>query len=238
MAAVNDNALGADAPAEPATALITPATASATTASATTAATAATEAPPINLSRRGLAAPDTSAAPGQRDQVRWVLALSAEERTRLRGLRHSRCGRPLVLQLPRGEPLQPGEWLGSDDGPALVQVEAAAEALLLVRAADPLELLRAAYHLGNRHVALEVKAGELRLLADPVLADLLRQRGLWLEAQLAPFLPEGGAYAAAGHGHGQGHSHSHAHSQAPGQVQAPQASLTCESAGGEPHGSA
>ena len=223
MAAVNDNALGPEAPAEPATALITPAP-----------ATDATEAPPISLSRRGLAAPDTSAAPGNRDQVRWALALSAEERTRLRGLRHSRCGQPLVLQLPRGEPLQPGEWLGGDDGPALVQVEAAAEALLLVRAADPLELLRAAYHLGNRHVALEVRAGELRLLADPVLADLLRQRGLWLEAQLAPFLPEGGAYAAAGHAHSHSHSHSHSQSHAPGQVQTSQASLTCDSPGGKP----
>jgi len=109
-----------------------------------------------------------------------------------------------LLQLPRGEPLQPGEWLGSDDGPALVRVEAADEALLVVRAADSLELLRAAYHLGNRHVALQVSATELRLLADPVLAEMLRQRGLHLEEQLAPFLPEGGAYASEGHGHTHG----------------------------------
>jgi urease accessory protein len=116
-----------------------------------------------------------------------------------------------LLQLPRGEPLQPGEWLGGDDGPALVQVEAASESLLLVRAAEPLELLRAAYHLGNRHVALQVTATELRLLDDPVLADLLRQRGLHLEHRQAPFLPEGGAYAAEG----QSHSHSQDHSPLP-----------------------
>jgi len=118
-----------------------------------------------------------------------------------------------LLQLPRGEPLQPGEWLGGDDGPALVQVEAATESLLLVRAAEPLELLRAAYHLGNRHVALQVTAAELRLLDDPVLADLLRQRGLHLEQRQAPFLPEGGAYAAEGPSHSHAHGHTHDHGQ-------------------------
>ncbi len=195
---MNDNALTPDAPADQATAAITP-------------AIDAREAPPISLTRRGLAAPGDSAALGKSGQARWVLALSADERTRLRGRRHSRCGQPLLLQLPRGEPLQPGEWLGGDDGPALVRVEAAAESLLLVRAADPLELLRAAYHLGNRHVALEVTATELRLLDDPVLADLLRQRGLRLEQRLAPFLPEGGAYAAIGHSHSHSHGHGHGH---------------------------
>ncbi len=164
-------------------------------------------APPITLTRRGLAAPSSP------DPARWALALSADDRTRLRGLRHSRCGQPLLLQLPRGEPLQPGEWLAGEGGPALVRVEAAAEALLLVSAADPLDLLRAAYHLGNRHVALEVTATELRLLDDPVLADLLLQRGLRLEHRLAPFLPEGGAYAATGHSHAHGHSHTQGASQ-------------------------
>jgi urease accessory protein len=119
-----------------------------------------------------------------------------------------------LLQLPRGEPLEPGEWLGLDEGPALVRVEAADEPLLLVQSADPLDLLRAAYHLGNRHVALEVSARELRLLDDPVLADLLRQRGLRLEQRRAPFLPEGGAYAVA-HAHSDDHGHSQDHSHGP-----------------------
>ena len=86
----------------------------------------------------------------------------------------------------------------------MVRVEAAPEELLLVRAADPLELLRAAYHLGNRHVALELLEGELRLLDDPVLADLLRRRGLALERRRLPFLPEPGAYAGHPHHHGAG----------------------------------
>ena len=119
-----------------------------------------------------------------------LLPLSADERSRLRGHRRSACGRDLVLQLERGEPLQPGEWLSGAAGDPPVRVEAAAEPLLLVRSLDPLDLLRAAYHLGNRHVALEVRSGELRLLEDPVLADLLVRRGLLLEHRQAPFVPE------------------------------------------------
>ncbi|MEB3264128.1 MAG: urease accessory protein UreE [Synechococcus sp.] len=146
--------------------------------------------------------------------TRLALALSAEERTRLRGLRHSRCGRPLLLQLPREQPLRPGEWLCSTApaDPTWVEVEAAPEPLLVVRSADPLALLQAAYHLGNRHVALEIRPGELRLLHDPVLAHLLSYRALEVDTALAPFQPESGAYShGAGHGHEHGHGHSHGH---------------------------
>ena len=128
------------------------------------------------------------------------LALGAEERTGLRGLRHSSCGRALLLQLPRGEALVPGELLAPAEGEQLVQVEAAPEALLRVRAHRPLALLQAAYHLGNRHVAMEIHTDELRLLRDSVLAQMLEHRGLAVEAMVAPFYPESGAY---------GHSHSH-----------------------------
>jgi len=161
---------------------------------------------PLLLTRR---LPPGSAA---RDPLR--LPLGADDRTRLRGLRQSLCGRALLLQLPRGEALAPGELLSDEEGGARVLVEAAPEPLLLVRAADALELLRAAYHLGNRHVALEVREGELRLLEDPVLADLLERRGLVLERRREPFLPEAGAYASGHghpHGHAQGHSEPHGH---------------------------
>jgi len=209
VAAVNDNAIGPEATPEPITACSERAF-SATAISA--AGIDRRSAPPLSLTRRRLPSPPAGGEPSR------ALALSADDRTRLRGLRHSLCGQPLLLQLPRGEPLQPGEWLGGDEGPALVQVEAAAESLLLVRAAEPLELLRAAYHLGNRHVALQVTATDLRLLDDPVLADLLRQRGLHLEQRQAPFLPEAGAYAAGvgGHGHGHGHIHDHGQKHDPG----------------------
>jgi len=156
------------------------------------------------LTRRLAAAPEAGPpAPPLR------LALSAHDRTRLRGHRRSLCGRDLLLQLERGEPLQPGEWLAGDAAAPPVRVEAAPEPLLLVRAGDPLALLQAAYHLGNRHVALELGPGELRLLWDPVLADLLARRGLTLERLEAPFLPEPGAYAGE-------HSHAHGAAPAPG----------------------
>lgn len=142
---------------------------------------------------------------------RLQLALTAEERTRLRGLRQTLTGDAVVLQLPRSEPLQPGEWLRPAEGPAWVEVVAAAEPLLVVRAADSLALLQAAYHLGNRHVAMELHADRLVLLQDSVLADLLRQRGLAVELAELPFQPEAGAYEGLGHHHHGHHDHGHSH---------------------------
>ena len=171
-------------------------------------------------------------APGERadERVGGVeplrLLLTADQRTSLRGHRVSACGRDLVLQLPRGAALQPGEWLSTASGDGLVRVEAAPETLLLVRSPDPLALLQAAYHLGNRHVAMELHPGELRILEDSVLADLLRQRGLAVDTVLAPFEPEAGAYAG-GHSHNPGHSHDpgpssgHAHSHGHGHGPSP-----------------
>ena len=171
-------------------------------------------------------------APGEQDGERGGgveplrLLLTADQRTSLRGHRVSACGRDLVLQLPRGAALQPGEWLSTASGDGLVRVEAAPETLLLVRSPDPLALLQAAYHLGNRHVAMELHPGELRILEDSVLADLLRQRGLAVDTVLAPFEPEAGAYAG-GHSHNPGHSHDpgpssgHAHSHGHGHGPSP-----------------
>ena len=164
---------------------------------------------PLLLSRR-LAPDATSDA-----TTLLVLSLSAAERQRLRGHCRSACGRDLLLQLPRGAALEPGERLAGDDGRPRVQVEAAPEPLLQVRCSDPLTLLRATYHLGNRHVALELRSGELRLLHDPVLAELLRGLGLTVGSITAPFEPEGGAYDSSGHGHGHNHSHSESHADDP-----------------------
>ena len=162
---------------------------------------------PLLLSRRlAVAAPDEAAA------RLLVLALNAADRQRLRGHCRSTCGRDLLLQLPRGGgPLTPQERLGGADGVARVRVEAAPEPLLQVRSDDPLTLLRAAYHLGNRHVALEIRPDGLRLLQDPVLAELLRGRGLRVEPLIAPFLPEGGAYAGHSHDHSHDHGGGHDH---------------------------
>ena len=134
------------------------------------------------------------------------LALTAQARTSLRGRRRTVCGRDVLLQLPRGAALEPGEVLApvGEAGP-LVRVEAAPEPLLQVSSSEPLALLQAAYHLGNRHVAMELHANRLLLLDDSVLADLLRRRGLQVECLEAPFCPEPGAYE----GHGHAHSHDH-----------------------------
>ena len=128
------------------------------------------------------------------------LPLTAEERTVLRGRRTTSCGRPVLLQLPREGSLQPGDLLGDQSGSTVVEVTAAPEALLRVQGSHPLELLQAAYHLGNRHVALELHEQQLLLPDDPVLADMLVSRGLRVSRCCLPFAPESGAYAEHSHG--------------------------------------
>lgn len=129
------------------------------------------------------------------DQARLLLLpLKADERTCLRGHRRTACGRSVLLQLPRQGPLKSGEYLVPENGSMLVRVQAADEAQLLVTAESPLDLLKAAYHLGNRHVALELHPDSLRLLDDSVLATMLCSRGLNVRRILEPFEPEFGAY--------------------------------------------
>ncbi|MFZ5550234.1 MAG: urease accessory protein UreE [Pseudomonadota bacterium] len=125
-------------------------------------------------------------------------------------------GRALGVFLPRGQVVRGGDVLVAEDG-SLIRVEAAAQPVLEVRACaehgSPLDLLRAAYHLGNRHVTLEVQPDHLKLEPDHVLADMLRQRHLIVTEMQAAFEPEGGAYApAAAHGHAH-HDHGHAHGE-------------------------
>ena len=126
-------------------------------------------------------------------------------------------GRELGVFLPRGQVVRGGDVLVAEDG-SLIVVQAAAQSVLEVRACaehgTPLDLLRAAYHLGNRHVTLEVQPDHLKLEPDHVLADMLRQRHLIVTETQGAFEPEGGAYAATGahgHAHDHGHSHDHAH---------------------------
>ena len=116
-------------------------------------------------------------------------------------------GRSLGVFLPRGTTARGGDVLVAEDG-SLVRMLAAPQPVLVVRACaehgTPFDLLRAAYHLGNRHVALELKPDHLKLEPDPVLADMLRQQHLIVSEALAAFEPEGGAYGQGGHGHGHG----------------------------------
>ena len=120
-------------------------------------------------------------------------------------------GRALGVFLPRGSVVRGGDLLVAEDG-SLVRVVAAAQPVLRVTACaehgSPFDLLRAAYHLGNRHVALELQPDRLQLEPDHVLAEMLRAMHLTVTEALAPFEPEAGAYAAGGHAHG-GRHHSH-----------------------------
>ncbi|HEY9828678.1 MAG TPA: urease accessory protein UreE [Stenomitos sp.] len=130
--------------------------------------------------------------------VQDVLALSAEERQRSRFRGCTEAGTTVLLQLPRGTVLADGEVLTTDAQDWQVCVQAKAEPILRVEARTHLDLLRAAYHLGNRHVPLEVNETVLKLATDPVLQDMLERLGLQVTPAMEPFYPELGAY---GHGH-------------------------------------
>jgi len=118
-------------------------------------------------------------------------------------------GRELAVFLPRGSSVRGGDVLLAEDG-SFLRVIAAEQALLEVRACaehgKPFDLMRAAYHLGNRHVQLELQPDRLLLEPDHVLADMLRQMHLDVTEVQAPFEPEAGAYG----GEGQHHGHAHA----------------------------
>ena len=133
-------------------------------------------------------------------------------------------GRVIGVFLPRGSVVRGGDVLVAEDG-SLIKVLAAPQPVLVVRHCtehgSPYDLLRAAYHLGNRHVPLALQPDRLVLEPDHVLADMLRAMHLIVSSEEAAFEPEAGAYAAAGvHGHGHGHDygdgHGHAHDEAHG----------------------
>lgn len=122
-------------------------------------------------------------------------------------------GRQIGIFLPRGTAVRGGDVLVAEDG-SLVRVIAAPQPVLRITHCTahgtPFDLTRAAYHLGNRHVPIELKPDHLKIEPDHVLADMLRSMHLIVVAVEEAFEPEGGAYGAQGHSHG-GHSHDHGH---------------------------
>ncbi|WP_019501926.1 urease accessory protein UreE [Pseudanabaena sp. PCC 6802] len=150
-------------------------------------------------------------------QVNLTLPLTAEERRRSRKQFTTAEGVTVKLNLARGTVLQHGDILAGEDVSAgtsqttkqLVRVIAKPEPTIAVTARTPLDLLRAAYHLGNRHIPLEIALDRLRLEPDPVLVDMLQQMGLHAIEEIAPFQPEAGAYASQAQ-HADSHHHSHA----------------------------
>ena len=128
------------------------------------------------------------------------------------------AGRELGVFLPRGTLVRGGDVLVAEDG-SMVRVIAAPQSVLVITHCPShgtaFDLTRAAYHLGNRHVPIELQPDHLKIEPDHVLADMLRAMHLIVTAQSLPFEPEGGAYApghGGGHHHGA-HGHDHDHDQ-------------------------
>ena len=124
-----------------------------------------------------------------------LLPLSAKERTQLRGKRSTVDGTDVILNLPRGGGrLCPGEVLKSENSQFFVSIEAAHEDVIRISSENRLKLLKAAYHLGNRHVQIELHDKELYLLNDVVMKKMLEGQGFKIEIFQRPFSPEIGAY--------------------------------------------
>ena len=148
-----------------------------------------------------------------------ALTLDWDVRQKSRFDGESSDGRRVGVFLPRGTLVRGGDVLITQDG-SLLRVIAAPQPVLRITACtdhshththdSAFDLMRAAYHLGNRHVPIELQPDHLKIEPDHVLADMLRAMHLSVAEVREPFEPEGGAYAA---GHGDGH-HGHGHAQA------------------------
>lgn len=123
-------------------------------------------------------------------------------------------GRLLGVFLPRGSVVRGGDVLVAEDG-SLIRVLAAAQPVLKITPCSahgsPFDLTRAAYHLGNRHVPIELQHDHLKIEPDHVLADMLRAMHLIVTPVQEPFEPESGAYASGGQVHHEHHGHHHSH---------------------------
>jgi urease accessory protein len=133
-------------------------------------------------------------------------------------------GRTLGVFLPRGTVVRGGDVLLAEDG-SLIKALASPQPVLLIQptrsAHASFDLMRAAYHLGNRHVPIELQTDHLKIEPDHVLADMLRDMGMQVADATLPFEPEGGAYgdsALLSHDHGHGHAHDHDHAHDPHHV--------------------
>lgn len=167
---------------------------------------------------RRIHAVEPSTAGTAEDAVR----LDHDQRTRRRMVYTTEAGRPILLDMLRPVRLRDGDLLRLEDG-TLVRVDAAPEPLLEIRAHSTAELVRIAWHLGNRHLPTQLlpgpHGGTLHIRHDHVIAEMVAGLGGHCAALLAPFDPEGGAYenpAPHGHHHHHGKEHDQEHGHADG----------------------
>jgi urease accessory protein len=140
-----------------------------------------------------------------------AVTLEHADRQKSRALLRLDDGTEAALILEHGSGLRHGDCLLADDG-LVVLVKGAQEGLSVVTARDPFDLVRAAYHLGNRHVPLQIEAKRLAYLHDHVLDDMVRELGFEVTFSAERFEPESGAYGGkGGHGHGPRLISTHSH---------------------------
>jgi len=140
---------------------------------------------------------------------RLIVSLTLDERKRGRLKVATGSGEYVGIQIERGQILRDETWLSANDN-TLLCVLAKNESVSSAYIDDPTLFARACYHLGNRHVPLQIGDSFLRYQSDYVLDDMLNGLGITVEQQLAPFEPEDGAYSS-GANHAHGHSHTHQH---------------------------
>jgi urease accessory protein len=133
-----------------------------------------------------------------------TITLDAHERHRRRVMMRAERGTKFLLDLPKATALHDGDGLVLDDG-AMVRVVGRPEPLVEIAAADAHELARLAWHIGNRHIDVEIVGDRLRIRRDHVIETMLRGLGATLSPVEAPFNPEHGAYHGHSHHHGHGH---------------------------------
>lgn len=139
------------------------------------------------------------------------LTLPIEQRVRSRLRVKLDDGREAGLFLPRGTLIRGGDCLADNNG-LVIKIIAANEKVSTLHCDNVTQLTRAAYHLGNRHIPLQIEKDLLRYQHDHVLDDMLKQMGFDIVVEDAPFEPEAGAYQQAVHSHNHAHSHDHTHS--------------------------
>lgn len=154
--------------------------------------------------RKVVAFAEAAVAPAKAQSSELVLPFDTRKKSRFKAQASS--GEALAVMLPRGRILRGGDCLVDEDG-GFVGVVAAPEAVSRAASTDPRLLARAAYHLGNRHVPLQIGAGWLCYQHDHVLDAMVRGLGLAVSAEQAPFEPEAGAYSASDSGARHDHSH-------------------------------
>ncbi|EIZ77869.1 hypothetical protein WSK_3540 [Novosphingobium sp. Rr 2-17] len=158
--------------------------------------------------------------PHAHDEPDDVVRLDFDQRNRRRMVFTTEAGRPILLDMSRAVHLRDGDRLRLEDGSS-VRVDAIGEALLQIHAHSSAELVRIAWHLGNRHLPTQLVLGEnggsILIRHDHVIAEMIEGLGGHCHQVTAPFDPEGGAYSGGGHSHSHDHDHAHDHGHGHGQ---------------------